>query len=69
MEAGTQTDLRENEISLYARIVAVADVYDALTSERSYRKAWPHEKAMNLIIENKGTHFDPKCVDAWSKGM
>lgn len=63
--SGYPDRLYGEEISLYARITAVADVYDALTSERSYRKAWPHEKAMNLIIENRGTHFDPKCVDAW----
>ncbi|WP_245959414.1 HD-GYP domain-containing protein [Neobacillus piezotolerans] len=52
-------------IPLYARIVAVADVYDALTSERSYRKAWTHGKAMEFLKENIGTHFDPACVAAW----
>lgn len=49
----------------FARIVAVADVYDALTSERSYRKAWSHLDAMTFLIENKGTHFYPMCVDVW----
>jgi HD-GYP domain-containing protein (c-di-GMP phosphodiesterase class II) len=48
-----------------ARIVAIADVYDALTSNRAYRKAWTHDAAMQLLIEQKGTHFDPECVDAW----
>ena len=47
--------------------MAVADVYDALTSERSYRKAWTHFKAMAYLKENKGTHFDPQCVDAWEQ--
>ena len=55
------------DIPFFARIVAVADVYDALTSERAYRKAWPHLEAMKFLSENKGTHFDPICVDAWEK--
>lgn len=63
--SGYPDKLQGEEITLLARIVAVADVYDALTSERSYRKAWTHNKAMNLLIEQKGIHFDPKCVDAW----
>lgn len=63
--SGYPDRLRGEEISLYARIAAVADVYDALTSDRSYRKAWSHYDAMKLIKENKGTHFDPQCVDAW----
>ncbi|AGK53322.1 HD-GYP domain-containing protein [Bacillus sp. 1NLA3E] len=65
--SGYPDRLKGEEISFYARIVAVADVYDALTSDRSYRKAWPHSKAMDFIIDNKGSHFDPQCVDAWVK--
>ncbi|WP_316570731.1 HD-GYP domain-containing protein [Neobacillus sp. YIM B06451] len=57
--------LSGESIPLYARIVAVADVYDALTSERSYRKAWTHGQAMEFLKENIGTHFDPVCVAAW----
>ena len=57
--------LAGENISLFARITAVADVYDALTSERSYRKAWTHAKAMEFLDESKGAHFDPACVDAW----
>ncbi|NHM33822.1 HD-GYP domain-containing protein [Bacillus sp. C11] len=57
--------LAGKNISLFARITAVADVYDALTSERSYRKAWTHAKSMEFLEANKGTHFDPSCVDAW----
>ena len=63
--SGYPDRLMGEEIDLLARIVAVADVYDALTSERSYRKAWSHSKAMNLLVEEKGKHFDPTCVDAW----
>lgn len=65
--SGYPDRLKGNEIPFYARIVAVADVYDALTSERSYRKAWAHTKAMEYLKENKGTHFDPQCVDKWKE--
>ncbi|WP_442595755.1 HD-GYP domain-containing protein [Neobacillus sp. D3-1R] len=65
--SGYPDQLKGEEIPFLARIVAVADVYDALTSERSYRKAWTHEEAMNLIINQKESHFDPVCVDAWER--
>ncbi|MBW3696937.1 two-component system response regulator [Vibrio sp. T187] len=50
------------DIPLSARIVAIADVFDALTSERPYKPAWPIEKAINLIQEEAGKHFDPELV-------
>lgn len=50
-------------IPLTARILAVADVYDALTSSRSYRHAWSHEHAIETIIKGAGTHFDPELVE------
>jgi putative two-component system response regulator len=53
------------DIPLSARIVAIADVFDALTSERPYKKAWPVEKAIALLEEESGTHFDPKLVPAF----
>ena len=49
-------------IPLSARIVAIADVFDALTSERPYKKAWPVEKAVALLEEEAGKHFDPDLV-------
>ncbi|MGK2962134.1 MAG: HD domain-containing phosphohydrolase [Gemmatimonadaceae bacterium] len=52
-------------IPLAARIVAVADVFDALAHDRPYRKAWPEEAAIELIIEGSGTHFDPAVVEAF----
>lgn len=64
--SGYPDNLKGENIPFLARIVAVADVYDALTSERSYRKAWSHSEAMNFLIEQKGIHFDPKFVDAWA---
>ena len=56
---------RAGEIPLAARIVAVADVYDALTSFRPYKKPWASEDAVNYLTSNKGTHFDGECVDAF----
>jgi putative two-component system response regulator len=50
-------------IPLVGRIVAIADVFDALTSERPYKKAWPVEDAIDLIKEQKGKHFDPELVE------
>jgi HD-GYP domain-containing protein (c-di-GMP phosphodiesterase class II) len=52
-------------IPLAARIFAVADVWDALISDRPYRLAWPHEKALAYIQEQSGRHFDPRVVDAF----
>jgi putative nucleotidyltransferase with HDIG domain len=65
--SGYPDRLKGTNIPYFARIVAVVDVYDALTSERSYRKAWTHVDAMKYIIENKGSHFDPQCVNAWDQ--
>ncbi|MFC4775944.1 HD-GYP domain-containing protein [Paenibacillus sp. GCM10023252] len=53
------------QIPHLARIIAVADVYDALTSSRSYRKAMSHDEATGHILRQRGKHFDPDVVDAW----
>ena len=53
------------EISLGGRIMAVADVYDAVASDRPYRQGWIEEKAIKMITEESGKHFDPKVVDAF----
>ena len=45
--------------------MAVADVYDALMSRRVYKEGMPHEQALGIIIEGKGSHFDPDIVDAF----
>lgn len=52
-------------IPLVGRIVAVADVFDALTSTRPYKRAWSLEDAKAFLEQGKGTHFDPRCVDAF----
>ena len=55
-------------IPLSARIVALADVYDALTSRRPYKDALPHDKAVEIICEGRGAHFDADVVDAFLSG-
>ncbi|BBH22774.1 hypothetical protein Back11_41190 [Paenibacillus baekrokdamisoli] len=57
--------LAGERIPLLARITAVSDVYDALTSSRSYRQAMSHDEAMVIIWQGSGIHFDPVCVEAW----
>lgn len=64
---GYPIGLKREEIPLEARIFAVIDVWDALTSDRPYRKAWSEEKATQYILDHAGTHFDPHVVDMWSK--
>lgn len=54
-------------IPLSARIVALCDVYDAVTSDRVYKKAWSHEEAVSLIKEEAGQHFDPIICEAFSR--
>lgn len=62
---GYPTGLAGEQIPLAARIMAVADVYDALTAERCYKKAFSKEKALQIIKEESGTHFDPEVVRAF----
>jgi HD-GYP domain-containing protein (c-di-GMP phosphodiesterase class II) len=59
--------LEGEQISLAARIVALADVYDALTSKRVYKAAMGHEKTTGIIVEGRGTQFDPVVVDAFMR--
>lgn len=63
--SGYPDGLRGEDIPLLARVLAIADVYDALTSERSYRQPWTHERAVAYIVEQAGVHFDPACVEVW----
>ena len=57
--------LKGEDIAMAARIVAVADVYDALTSLRPYKQAWSSARALRYVVEQKGRHFCPACVDAF----
>jgi PAS domain S-box-containing protein len=60
---GYPRGLSGQDIPLAARIVALADVYDALTTKRFYKEAYSHQKARQIILSLKGTHFDPELVD------
>lgn len=62
---GYPRSLAGEAIPLHARIVAVADVFDALTSERPYKRSWTLDQATELLREKAGIHFDPACVDAF----
>jgi two-component system response regulator RpfG len=64
--SGYPNGLVSDHIALCARIVAVADVYDALTSARPYKKAWPSEEAFEFLRQQRGKHFDPHLVDAFT---
>jgi putative two-component system response regulator len=63
--AGYPLGIAGDAIPLSARLMAVADVYDALISRRVYKEGMPHEKAVSIIVEGKGTHFDPDMTDAF----
>jgi putative two-component system response regulator len=62
---GYPRGLSGGDIPLEGRLMAVADVYDALVTERPYKEALPHETAVEIIKEGGGTHFDPQIVDAF----
>jgi response regulator RpfG family c-di-GMP phosphodiesterase len=63
--SGYPKGLNGEEIPISARLMAIADVYDALISQRVYKKAFPHEVAVSIIAQGRGTHFDPDLVDAF----
>ena len=63
--SGYPKKLAGEEIDINARILAVADTYDAMTSDRPYRKGFDHEKAVRLILEETGTQFDPRVLRAF----
>ncbi|HEX3355991.1 MAG TPA: HD domain-containing phosphohydrolase [Tepidisphaeraceae bacterium] len=62
---GYPNNLKNDEIPLCSRIVALADVYDALTTKRVYKNAFSHDHARSIILEGSGAHFDPDIVDAF----
>lgn len=64
---GYPDGLSGESIPIAARVVAVADVYDALTSERVYKAAMPHDEAVRIILGDAGTHFDPTVCEAFSR--
>jgi putative two-component system response regulator len=62
---GYPEGLSGDDIPISGRLMAVADVYDALICRRVYKEGMPHEKAVEIIMQSKGTHFDPDMVDAF----
>ncbi len=65
--SGYPKGLKAEEIPLSARIVAISDVFDALTSKRPYKNSWSIQEAILLLIKEKAVHFDPKLVDIFIK--
>ena len=65
--SGYPNGLKEEEIPLSARIMAIADVFDALISKRCYKEAMPIDDAINIIIKDAGTHFDPNIVEVFKE--
>jgi len=61
--SGYPHGLKGREIPLQGRMMAIADVYDALISSRPYKEAFTHEEAVRIITEGKGTQFDPALVE------
>ncbi len=66
--SGYPLGLAGDDIPIEGRIVAVADVYDALSSERAYKKALPRQKCFDILEEGRGQHFDPDVLDAFFQG-
>jgi putative two-component system response regulator len=64
--SGYPFGLAGDDIPLEGRVLAIADVYDALVSERPYKKSFSHEQAVQIINESSGSHFDPKCVELFN---
>jgi len=67
--SGYPIGLKGNEIHLYGRIVAIVDVFDALTMERPYKKAWSIDSALDLINSESGKHFDPSLVELFNQNI
>ena len=65
--SGYPEGLAGDAIPVSARLMAVADVYDALISRRVYKSGMPHEQAVKIILEGRGSHFDPDMVDAFAE--
>lgn len=67
--SGYPKGLQKDEIHAFARIVALADVFDALTNDRVYRKAFDPDMVLNYIEDNRGSHFDPQFVDVFFENI
>ncbi|MBF0473662.1 MAG: HD domain-containing protein, partial [Nitrospirae bacterium] len=63
--SGYPYGLKGEDIPISGRIMAIADVYDALISKRVYKSPMPHKKAVDIIVEGRGSHFDPYMIDTF----
>jgi len=66
---GYPQGLQGDDIHIYGRIVAIADVFDALTHKRKYKDAWPVQEAVDYIVDLKGKQFDPNLVDIFTQHL
>ncbi len=66
---GYPNNIKGENIHIYGRITSVADVFDALGSDRCYKKAWDDEKIFNLLKEERGKQFDPKLIDIFFENL
>lgn len=67
--SGYPLGIKGEDIHIFGRITAVADIFDALGSDRVYKKAWPLEKILELFYEQRGKHFDPNLIDIFMKNL
>jgi len=67
--SGYPRGISGEDIHIYGRIIAIADVFDALGSDRVYKKAWENGKILDYFIDEKGKHFDPKLVDIFIENI
>jgi len=67
--AGYPRGLKGEEIPIQARMIAIADAFDAMTSVRTYKNAKSEEEAIKELIKNKGTQFDPNLIDPFIKDV
>jgi len=67
--SGYPRKLKGEDIHIYGRITALADVFDALGSDRVYKRAWEDERILNLLKEERGKHFDPKLIDIFFENL
>ena len=67
--SGYPQGLSKEQIHIYGRITAIAGVFDALGSDRCYKKAWPLERILELFNRERGKHFDPRLIDLFMNNL
>ena len=69
MGSGYPLGTKGEDIHIFGRITSIADVFDALSSDRVYKKAWPLEQVLALFQAEKGKHFDPNLIDVFMNNL